>query len=187
MNGSRDEATRLGAKLNYNTTVKTIDHAKASVTLADSRVVQGKIVVVTCGATTDQFYQVPDQFKMKKQTIHCYYLQENKDLPNAFLLEGLKETNGVMVFGTVDGEGFTQYKVGNECEDLDPHLQLRVMQTIMPSKVERITHIMPCFYSMSHDDEFIFERHGKTVYGFGCNGRGFKHMTYHGKRIYNLI
>jgi glycine/D-amino acid oxidase-like deaminating enzyme len=124
---------------------------------------------------------------VRKQTIHCYYLSENKHLPNAFLLEGLKETNGVMVFGTVDGDDFTKYKVGNECEDLDPHLQLRVMQQIMPSKVERITHIMPCFYSMSHDDEFIFEKHGNTIYGFGCNGRGFKHMTYHGKRIYHLI
>ena len=57
----------------------------------------------------------------------------------------------------------------------------------MPSKVSKITHIMPCFYSMSHDDEFIFEKHGSTIYGFGCNGRGFKHMTYHGKRIYHLI
>jgi hypothetical protein len=40
-----------------------------------------------------------------------------------------------MVFGTVDGEDFTKYKVGNECDDLDPHLQLRIMEKIMPSKV----------------------------------------------------
>jgi len=40
---------------------------------------------------------------------------------------------------------------------------------------------------MSHDDEFIFEKHGNTIYGFGCNGRGFKHMPYHGKRIYHLV
>jgi glycine/D-amino acid oxidase-like deaminating enzyme len=46
---------------------------------------------------------------------------------------------------------------------------------------------MPCFYSISADDEFIFEKHGRTVYGFGCNGRGFKHMTYHGKRVYHLL
>lgn len=92
-----------------------------------------------------------------------------------------------MVFGTVDGDDFTKYKVGNECDDLDPHLQLQIMRNIMPSKIEKITHIMPCFYSMSHDDEFIFEKHGNTIYGFGCNGRGFKHMTYHGKRIYHLL
>jgi hypothetical protein len=59
---------------------------------------------------------------MRKQTIHCYYLTERAGLPTSFLLEGLKETNGIMVFGTVDGDGFQKYKVGNECDDLDPHL-----------------------------------------------------------------
>lgn len=119
--------------------------------------------------------------------IHCYYLDSVKDLPAAFLFEGLRATNGIMVFGTLDGEDFTKYKVGNECDDVDPHLQLKIMQEIMPSKIPSITHVMPCFYSMSHDDEFIFEKHGKTIYGFGCNGRGFKHMAYHGKRVYHLI
>jgi len=108
-------------------------------------------------------------------------------MPTCFLLEGLKETDGIMVFGTIDGPDYKTYKVGNECDDLDPHLQLRVMQAILPSKIEKITHVMPCFYSMSHDDEFIFEKKGNTVYGFGCNGRGFKHMTYHGKRVYHLL
>ncbi len=65
-----------------------------------------------------------------------------------------------MVFGTVDGPDFQTYKVGNECDDLDPHLQLKVMQKIMPTKIEKISHVMPCFYSMSHDDEFIFEKKG---------------------------
>lgn len=47
---------------------------------------------------------------------------------------------------------------------------------------------MPCYYSMSSDDEFIFEKAGeKTIYAFGCNGRGFKHMGFFGKRVYNLI
>lgn len=40
---------------------------------------------------------------------------------------------------------------------------------------------------MTSDDEFIFEKHGKTVYAFGCNGIGFKHMPYNGKRIYHLL
>jgi len=59
--------------------------------------------------------------------IHCYYLDNARDLPAAFLFEGLKATNGIMVFGTVDGEDFTKYKVGNECDDVDPHLQLKIM------------------------------------------------------------
>ena len=40
---------------------------------------------------------------------------------------------------------------------------------------------------MTNDEEFIFEKSMNTIYAFGCNGRGFKHMPYHGKRIYHLI
>ncbi len=96
------------------------------------------------------------------------------------------ETNGIMVFGTVDGEGHGKYKIGNELNE-DPHLMLSVMKILMPSKLDKITHVMPCFYSNTEKEEFIFERKGNTIYGFGLNGRGFKHMTYHGKRIYHLI
>jgi glycine/D-amino acid oxidase-like deaminating enzyme len=102
-------------------------------------------------------------------------------------MEDLEEASGMMVFGTLDGDNLSTYKVGNECDDIDPHLMLKIMRKVLPSKIERVVHIQACFYSMTHDDEFIFERHGKTVYGFGCNGRGFKHMPYHGKRIYHLI
>lgn len=64
---------------------------------------------------------------MKKQLIHCYYLDDNIGLPAAFLFEGLKATKEIMVFGTLDGEGFTKYKVGNECENIDPHLMLSII------------------------------------------------------------
>jgi len=107
-------------------------------------------------------------------------------MPDCFLLEDLQETKGVMVFGTVDGDDFTKYKVGNELND-DPHLMLTVMNKLFPSLIDKITHVTPCFYSVSDDEEFIFEKCGKTVYGFGLCGRGFKHMPYHGKRIFHLL
>jgi len=91
-----------------------------------------------------------------------------------------------MVFGTVDGDDFTKYKVGNELNE-DPHLMLTVMSKLFPSLIPNITHVTPCFYSVSGNDEFIFEKHVKTVFGFGLCGRGFKHMPYHGKRIYHLL
>ena len=118
--------------------------------------------------------------------IHCYYLNDNKNLPAAFLMEDLPETKGIMVFGTLDGENFSKYKVGNELNE-DPHLMLTIMKKIMPSKIKTIDHVVPCFYSMTPDDEFIFEKKGKTVYGFGDCGRAFKHLPYHGKRIYHMI
>jgi glycine/D-amino acid oxidase-like deaminating enzyme len=91
-----------------------------------------------------------------------------------------------MVFGTVEGDGFGKYKIGNELNE-DPHLMLKVMKVLFPTKIDKITHVMPCFYSNTENEEFIFERKGNTIYGFGLCGRGFKHMTYHGKRIYHLI
>ena len=113
-------------------------------------------------------------------------LNDNKGLPDAFLIEDVAETNGLMVFGTLDGPDFTKYKIGNEFND-DPHLMLTVMKKMFPSKIHTITHVNPCFYSISSDDEFIVERHGNTVYSFGCNGRAFKHLPYFGKRIFHLL
>jgi len=42
-----------------------------------------------------------------------------------------------MVFGTIDGEDFTKYKIGNELNE-DPHLMLTVMSKLFPSLVERL-------------------------------------------------
>jgi len=66
--------------------------------------------------------------------IHCYYLDDNKGLPDCFLIEDIPDTNGLMVFGTIDGEDFTKYKVGNEYNE-DPHLMLTVMKKLLPTKV----------------------------------------------------
>ena len=47
--------------------------------------------------------------------------------------------------------------------------------------------MQPCFYSVTEDGEFIFEKKGKVIYAFGLNGRGFKHLPYHGKRVLKLV
>jgi glycine/D-amino acid oxidase-like deaminating enzyme len=101
-------------------------------------------------------------------------------------MEDYPDTNNIMIFGTLEGEDFSKYKMGNEM-NADPHLQLKIMKKLFPSSIPKIDHINACFYSVSHDDEFIFEKKGKTVYAFGLCGRGFKHMPYHGKRVYHLI
>ena len=102
-------------------------------------------------------------------------------------MEDLEEANGLLIWGTLDGEDFKSYKVGDDFENPDPHLMLKIMKKILPSKIERINSVSPCYYSITSDAEFIFEKHGNTVYAFGCNGIGFKHMPYHGKRIYHLL
>lgn len=62
-----------------------------------------------------------------------------------------------------------------------------MIKKFFPSKYKDITHVAPCCYSVTPGEEFTFERRDKCVYAFGLNGRGFKHLPYHGKRIYNLI
>lgn len=64
---------------------------------------------------------------------------------------------------------------------------LKMMKSLFPSKIKEIMHVIPCFYSLSDDQEFVFEKVGKTIFAFGGSGRGFKHMAYHGKRVYHLI
>jgi len=61
------------------------------------------------------------------------------------------------------------------------------MKKLFPSIIEKVTHVVPCYYSMPTSDEFIFEKAGNTIFAFGLCGRGFKHMTYHGKRVYHLL
>ncbi|CDW89687.1 n-methyltryptophan oxidase [Stylonychia lemnae] len=118
----KEQSENQGAILKYDTTVSHIDHQNSIVTLENGEKFRAKNVVVTCGATTDQFYQQKDQFKARKQLINCFYLSDNVNLPTAFLMEDLEEAGGIMVFGTIDGENFSTYKVGNECDDIDPHL-----------------------------------------------------------------
>jgi hypothetical protein len=63
-------------------------------------------------------------------------------MPPAFLMEGLKEANEKIVFGTLEGPNFTEYKLGNECDDsTDPHIMLKILRTILPSKIDKITHV----------------------------------------------
>ena len=77
---------------------------------------------------------------MEKQLVHIYYLSDNEGLPACFLIEDLPDTNNLIVFGTLDGEGLTKFKIGNEL-NTDPHLMLQVFKKLFPSKLDKITHL----------------------------------------------
>ena len=40
-----------------------------------------------------------------------------------------------MVFGTLDGENHSTYKLGHELEEIDPHKMIEIMEEILPSKI----------------------------------------------------
>lgn len=108
-------------------------------------------------------------------------------MPPAFIMEGCPGFDGQDVFGLLDGEDLSMYKMGYEGGTHDASIVLNMIKSIAPEKYAQIQHIQPCFYSMTPESEFIFEKSNKTVFAFGLSGRGFKHLTYHGKRICQLI
>lgn len=92
----------------------------------------------------------------------------------------------MVIFGTREGENLDKYKIGNEF-NTDPHLMLSIFKNLFPTKQKKILHAFPCFYMNTKDQEFIFKRVNNTIYATGDNGRAFKHIGYHGKRIYHLV
>jgi sarcosine oxidase len=44
-------------------------------------------------------------------------------------------------------------------------------------------HAESCFYTTTHDEEFILERHGRIVVGSACSGHGFKFAPAIGTRL----
>ena len=43
-----------------------------------------------------------------------------------------------------------------------------------------------CFYTVTSDESFILERHGRVVVGSPCSGHGFKFAPLTGRRIASL-
>ena len=54
-----------------------------------------------------------------------FFIEDGSGLPPAFLMEDLKECNKIPIYGTLDGEGFTKYKICNEMNN-DTHLMLEI-------------------------------------------------------------
>jgi sarcosine oxidase len=44
----------------------------------------------------------------------------------------------------------------------------------------------PCLYTITNDENFILERHGKVVVGSPCSGHGFKFAPVIGQRLAGL-
>ena len=48
----------------------------------------------------------------------------------------MPESNGEMVFGTLEGENFEKYKVGHELHNnFDLHKMTDIMEIVMPTKI----------------------------------------------------
>ena len=183
---AKDLSIKQGATFRYSATVVNVDHELGTVTLDTGEVFKAKNIVLSCGVLTDKFFTKQISFQHNKQILETLSLKTGSGMPCAFLMQDHRITNGIMIYGTCEGEKLEQYKIGNEFNN-DPHFNLLIVKELFPSLIKQITGTIPCFYSITENEEFIFEKFGKVVYAFGLNGRGFKHMMYHGKRVQHLI
>jgi glycine/D-amino acid oxidase-like deaminating enzyme len=142
--------------------------------------------VISCGPFTDQFY-APGTFKAEKVPQETYVINNNRDLPGTMIISGVPEFGGYDIYALRDGENMEEYKFGYEKGSGDSTLTLSLLKRFFPTKYTDLIHVSPCCYSVTPGEEFIFEKKDNAVYAFGLNGRGFKHLPYHGKRVLNLI
>ena len=124
---------------------------------------------------------------MVKHPQETYVFSDPSGFPGAFILLGEPALKGFELYGLYDGENHQHYKIGYEAGTEDNTYTLSIIRKFFPSKYETLLCTQPCSYAETNDNDFIFERKDKTIYAFGLGGRGFKHMPYHGKRVYNLI
>lgn len=103
------------------------------------------------------------------------------------IISGVPELGGYDIYALLDGPNLDQFKFGYEKGSGDSPHTLSLLKKYFPSKYNDITHVAPCCYAVTPGEEFTFEKREKCVYAFGLNGRGFKHLPYHGKRVFNLI
>ena len=147
---------------------------------------RGKHVVISCGPFTDQFY-APGTFKAEKSPQETYVINNNRDLPGTMIISGIPEFGGYDIYALRDGENMEHFKFGYEKGSGDSTLTLSLLKRFFPTKYNDLIYVAPCCYSVTPGEEFIFEKKDNAVYAFGLNGRGFKHLPYHGKRVLNLI
>ena len=155
--------------------------------LESGEIIKAKQIVVACGPRTNEMYEKPDLFEMKKLPMETYVIDNHKYLPPTLILDDIPELNGYHLFSCLDGDNLQHYKFGYEMGAIDNSHALQVIYKVFPSKYHDIIHVQPCMYDMTTNEEFIFERKRKTVYAFGTNGRGFKFFPYHGKRVHQIV
>jgi len=112
-----------------------------------------------------------------------YQTPVKEGLPDCILYTGHPDFEGALFFGMLDGDDLSKFKFGIE-RDCKPQDFMKILAKIVPSVPATITSMTPCYYQITQDSEFKFEKVGDIIYAYGFNGRGFKFMPYHGKRIY---
>jgi len=177
------EAVANGAEIHYNTRVAGVDDLQGSVTLDYGKKYFADKLVVSAGWQTPRLKN-ETYFKTKVKPTDTFYLENTEGLPPVFTYYYKPDC---IFFGLKDGPGLKGFKMGIDFEH-DTSYILERLTEFVPTKVPLILSKTPCYYTETHDGEYIFKQEtDKAFYCFGFNGTGFKHGPYHGKRIWHLL
>ena len=124
---------------------------------------------------------------MHKLPQETYVINNCRDLPGTMIISGIPEFGGYDIYALLDGPNLDMFKFGYERGSGDSQITLGLLKKFFPTKYPDLVHVQPCCYSVTPHEEFVFEKKEKAVYAFGLNGRGFKHLPYHGKRVLHLL
>lgn len=141
--------------------------------------------MVSAGNWTNEFKE-PGYFKCKPVAMATYHFKDHSGLPPAFRVKSFGGNPDDNIFGLLNGEDLSEYKVARDCST-DLASDVEIFKKLVPTKAPLITHKEECYYQVTEDKEFRFVQEDKVIYAFGFNGGGFKHGPYHGKRILHLI
>ncbi len=123
---------------------------------------------------------------MQRIPVDCIFLRDKTGVPESFVVEDDTLSFQEMMCATTDGADHSMLKIGIEFVKTFAEAMAETEKYI-PSARQRMAFTDRCWYSLSYDEKFIFEKIGTTIYAFGLSGRGFKHMPYHGRRILHII
>ena len=121
--------------------------------------------------------------------METYVMSDHTGLPTTMIIRQEKELHYHTLFGCIDGDKNQYYKFGYDggCASYDNTYVLSMLRKYFPTKYHTLLYTQPCSYANTEDGDFIFEKKDKVVFAFALQGGGFKHMPYHGKRVYQLL
>lgn len=176
-----DQAIALGARLEENTHVASLDGLDA------------KVVVVTAGPWVGSFF--PDLPVTTTRETVAYFRRDGEPLPSVVQLD--PRTRGHAMYSLHDPvhglkagahHAGAVVPAGKQGEP-DPALVERVADWVArtypdadPTPVAADT----CMYTTTPDTHFVLERRGNVVIGSACSGHGFKFAPAIGKRLSRL-
>jgi len=190
-----------GGAIERERVVATLDPRRAELTLADGETVAADLVIVAVGPWTGRLLpEFAERLTPSRQIVA--YLEPPSDLEDSWrtapMLLDINDDGGAYVVPPALGAG---PKIGDHtfsmtgetdrnravCDDEVRGLIDFARPLIANLDEYRVTEAKTCFYTMTADQRFIVEPHGKAWVMAGFSGHGFKFAAVLGEAVAGAI